>query len=76
MLVEEEERGVIITLQALDCNFSPLCVNLCIHQVFTGGLCTEPHSLCLHLSGNTTDKLSRKLVICSPHNGFTMTSCV
>lgn len=34
VFVKEEERAVIITLEALDCNLSPLCVNLCIHQVF------------------------------------------
>lgn len=50
MFVKEEERAVIITLEALDCNFSPLCVNLCIHQVFAGGLWkdhTLPASICL-----------------------------
>lgn len=76
MFVKEEERAVIITLEALDCNFSPLCVNLCIHQVFAGGLWKEPHSSCLHLSVNTTDKLSRELAIYSPHNALTITSCV
>lgn len=39
LFVKGEERAVIITLEALDCNFSPQCVNLCIHQVFTGLLC-------------------------------------
>lgn len=50
MFVKEEERAVIITLEALDCNSSLLCVNLCIHQVFAGGLeknHTLPASICL-----------------------------
>lgn len=76
MFVKKEERAVIITLEALDCNLPPLCVNLCIHQVFTGSLCKEPRSFCLHLSENTTDRLGRELAICSPHNAFTITSCV
>lgn len=76
MFVKEEERAVIITLEALDCNLPPLCVNLCIHQVFTGSLCKEPRSFCLHLSENTTDRLGRELAIYSPHNAFTITSCV
>lgn len=59
MLVKEDERAVIITLEALDCNLPPLCVNLCIHQVFTGSLCKEPRSFCLHLSENTADRLGR-----------------
>lgn len=76
MFVKEEKRAVIITLEALDYNLPPLCVNLCIHQVFTGSLCKEPRSFCLHLSENTTDRLGRELAVYSPHNAFTITSCV
>lgn len=76
MFVKEEERAVIITLEALDCNFSPLCVNLCIHQVFRRQPLKRPHSSCLHLSVNTTDKLSRELAIYMLNNGLTITSCV
>lgn len=54
LFVKGEERAVITTLEALDCNFSPQCVNLCIHQVFTGLLCTEPHS-CLSLRTQRTN---------------------
>ena len=49
-LSRRKKRAVIITLEALDCNLSPLCVNLCIHQVFAGGLWkdhTFPASICL-----------------------------
>ena len=74
MFVKEEGRAAIITLEALDCNLPPLCVNLCIHQVFTGSLCAEPRSFCRHLSENTTDRLGRELAIYSPHNAFTITS--
>lgn len=76
MFAKERERGVIITSEALDCDLPPLCVNLCIHQVFTGSLCEEPRSFCLHLSENTTDRPGRELTIYSPHNAFTITSCV
>lgn len=76
MFVKEEERAVIITSEALDCNFSPLCVNLCIHQVFAGGLWKDHTLPAFHLSANTTDKLSRELAIYSPHKALTITSCV
>lgn len=76
MFIKEEERAVIITLEALDCNLPPLCVNLCIHQVFAGSLCEELLSFCLHLSESTTDRPGRELSIYSPHNAFTITGCV
>lgn len=65
MFVEEEERAVIITLDALDYNFSPLCVNLCIHQVFSQAAFeknhTLPASICLRTQQPKTEQGTRYL---------------
>ena len=75
MFVEEEERAVIKTLEAPHRDFSPLCVHLCIHQVFRRRPLKRPHSSCLHLSANTTDTPRRELAIYAPHNAPTIASC-